>query len=76
MEILRNFEMNLDKEHILEVVETYLPSCGEDRGKIYDSLVDMLYNSTEAVGFLSYLRNQKSMILNPLRNAVKYPPVL
>lgn len=52
MEILRDFKFKLDKQHVLNVVATYLPiGDREDRGRIYDNLIEVLKDSTNPIGF-------------------------
>lgn len=52
MESLSDFKFKLNKEHVLNVVATYLPiGDREDRGKIFDYLVDVLKDSISPIGF-------------------------
>lgn len=59
MEILKSFDMNLDKKHILEVLEAYLPSSGEDRDEIYDRLINELNDYIEPIGFFKMIEKPK-----------------
>lgn len=59
MEIFKDFNVNLDKKHVLEVLETYLPSNGENRDVIYYRLIDELSDNIEPIGFFKLIEKPK-----------------
>ncbi|GFR36029.1 hypothetical protein [Thermobrachium celere] len=76
MELIKDFTFNLDKQHVLEVLETYLPSSGEDRSKIYDTLINELYENIDPIGFFKLIDKPKEYDFESFKECSKIAPCL
>lgn len=72
MVIIDKFKFILNKEHILNVVETYLPSGNkEDRSRIYDDLINTLKLNINPKGFFKIEAKPLEYDFEPLKEADK-----
>lgn len=72
MVIIDNFNFILNKEHILNIIETYLLSGNkEDRSRIYDNLINTLRSNINPKGFFKIEDKPLEYDFEPLKEANK-----